>query len=1083
MRKFKNRALMCFIVLILIIVRVSSAQSSRSNRKKSQNNNLQNLSFDINNKDTSNDGLLAHQQNRPSRPNTGQKRRRKGHQRNEYDLRQLPDSTHPFQRFVESAPNGGLFPKPFNIAAKAKITANATCGSIEDEEFCRMADIYSPRQQSMCELCDASDIDSSHPIENAIDGTHSFWQSPTLAMGSEYEFVTIDIDLGQIYEIYSIKIKSAESPLPKAWILEKSIDGENYNEWQYFASSNADCLSRYNRPGRNLNYTLQSNEEIICTTQYSESIRLKYGEAKFVVMSQRNYDDSMLNFTLASHIRLRFQGLVKDIIEIENDRTPKWQPDQEDLLKRSYYSIQSIMVVGRCYCSGHAAKCRESDTESSLKLPQCECMHNTCGKNCDKCCPLYNQRPFRAGTPQKENKCEKCQCYGHATECRYSSDIDERNLSQNIKGKMSGGGVCVNCTKFTTGINCEKCMSGYYRPYDRAPDDDEPCIACNCSQKGSIGVCNEVGGECICKPGFSGPKCDICAVGYGGNDCEKCSCDVRGTIPGGECDESCQCKPHVTGEKCDTCKDGYFALSYDNPDGCLKCICSGLNITCESHSIERSFIESLEGWVVTDISKTQIAYPTRDVDTGFYVFGMYELSDVEAVYWSAPEVYLGNRLENYGSHFIFQIDYVIVRGDTSGKPTNGPNFILIGKNGMKIAFGDGIFTNSNASVKVPLMETNWYHVPKNVKDIITRLRRTDYKGDPVTRTQFMSVISDIDSILIRGTYHTDQAEAILRRAILYSGDLMTSNEVIENTDENSLSFVEKCHCPIGYTGLSCESCMFGHISIIENSSTHEKILKCLPCNCNGHSETCDVVNNQCGECIHNTTGERCEKCKIGFYGDATKGTPEDCKKCACPLNIDSNNFSDKCKLTNDGDYVCLNCPLGHSGPLGHCEKCEDGYYGNPLEIGSKCIRCECNEDESCDKITGKCIKCEGNTEGWRCDKCKKGYFGDPNIGCEVCECSEYGSVNNLCDSITGKCLCKENYKGKNCDQCEIGFVNISLACVSCDCNKNGSRDQNCDSNSGQCDCKPNVHGLKCDECDELFFGLNFDGCEGELQKI
>jgi len=59
-------------------------------------------------------------------------------------LRQLPDSTHPFQRFVESSPNGGLFPKPFNIAIKAKITANSTCGS-QVEEFCRLADMYSPR--------------------------------------------------------------------------------------------------------------------------------------------------------------------------------------------------------------------------------------------------------------------------------------------------------------------------------------------------------------------------------------------------------------------------------------------------------------------------------------------------------------------------------------------------------------------------------------------------------------------------------------------------------------------------------------------------------------------------------------------------------------------------------------------------------------------------------------------------------------------------------------------------------------------------------------------------------------------------
>ena len=553
-------------------------------------------------------------------------------------------------------------------------------------------------------------------------------------------------------------------------------------------------------------------------------------------------------------------GLLKNVSEIENERSLKWEPDEDDLLKRSYYSIQSIIAQGRCSCNGHAGKCREKIDENdknASKLPQCECMHNTCGKNCEKCCPMYNQKPFRIGTPQKENRCEKCQCHGHADECRYSPDIDKRSLSLNIKGKMTGGGVCVNCTKNTTGINCEKCLPGLFRPFDREPDDEVPCVPCNCSGKGTDGSCHPVGGECVCKPGYSGPKCDQCAIGFNGGDCEKCSCDIKGTIPGGECDDNCQCKSFVSGEKCDACMDGYFGLNLDNAEGCVKCYCSGIAGTCESFEVQRTSIETLEGWSVTDISKSQVAYPTRDNDTGFMVFGMYELQDIEAVYWSAPPMYLGNRLENYGSHFLFHMDWVIVRGDTSGKPTSGPNFILIGKNGMKIAFGDGTFKNSNASVDILMTEDGWYHVPKTVKDIITRLRRTEYRGDPVTRTQFMSVLSNLDSILVRGTFHTDQAEGILKRATFYTGDIDTSNDVSEEIfSSSSFNYVEKCHCPPGYAGLSCEECQFGHIAIHDNSTTHEKIIKCFPCDCNGHSNSCDVVESQCGECIHSTFGER-----------------------------------------------------------------------------------------------------------------------------------------------------------------------------------------------------------------------------------
>lgn len=135
--------------------------------------------------------------------------------------------------------------------------------------------------------------------------------------------------------------------------------------------------------------------------------------------------------------------MLKNVSEIDSERSLKWDPDDYNLEKRSYYSIQSIIAHGRCHCLGHAGKCREQVDDSVSKIPQCECMHNTCGKHCERCCPLYNQKPFRIGTPQKENRCEKCQCHGHAEECRYSPDIDKRNLSVNIRGKMMGGGVCM----------------------------------------------------------------------------------------------------------------------------------------------------------------------------------------------------------------------------------------------------------------------------------------------------------------------------------------------------------------------------------------------------------------------------------------------------------------------------------------------------------------------------------------------------------------------------------------------------------------------------------------------------------------
>lgn len=38
-----------------------------------------------------------------------------------------------------------------------------------------------------------------------------------------------------------------------------------------------------------------------------------------------------------------------------------------------------------------------------------------------------------------------CQCYGRGSGCVYNSTVDEMNLSIDIHGFYSGGGVCQNC--------------------------------------------------------------------------------------------------------------------------------------------------------------------------------------------------------------------------------------------------------------------------------------------------------------------------------------------------------------------------------------------------------------------------------------------------------------------------------------------------------------------------------------------------------------------------------------------------------------------------------------------------------------
>ncbi|CAG2167829.1 unnamed protein product, partial [Oppiella nova] len=87
-------------------------------------------------------------------------------------------------------------------------------------------------------------------------------------------------------------------------------------------------------------------------------------------------------------------------------------------------------------------------------------------------------------------------------------------------------------------------------------------------------------------------------------------------------------------------------------------------------------------------------------------------------------------------------------------------------------------------------------------------------------------------------------------------------------------------------------------------------------------------------CRHNTRGENCEICGDGYYGDATRGSPDDCTPCPCPLITPSNSFSPSCRLDSDGQPTCNACATGYSGR--NCEQCAFGYRGNPLQPGSRC---------------------------------------------------------------------------------------------------------------------------------------------------
>lgn len=76
---------------------------------------------------------------------------------------------------------------------------------------------------------------------------------------------------------------------------------------------------------------------------------------------------------------------------------------------------------------------------------------------------------------------------------------------------------------------------------------------------------------------------------------------------------------------------------------------------------------------------------------------------------------------------------------------------------------------------------------------------------------------------------------------------------------------------------------------------------------------------------------------------------------------------------------CL-CKEGYTSD--HCERCDVGFYGEPMVIDGKCQKCSCNDnndlsiDGSCHPTSGICDLCMNNTDGFHCEYCKPWYYGD-----------------------------------------------------------------------------------------------------------
>ncbi|VEL06786.1 unnamed protein product [Protopolystoma xenopodis] len=148
-----------------------------------------------------------------------------------------------------------------------------------------------------------------------------------------------------------------------------------------------------------------------------------------------------------------------------------------------------------------------------------------------------------------EAKSKACQCNDNSQLC----DFDE-----SLYRTTGSGSRCIACGNNTVGTHCELCLEGHYMN----PQRPTTCLHCDCDPTGTVGssqTCDS-DGQCACKPGVGGRKCDRCLddnYGFSAAGCQPCNCFPGGSLENrAQCDSKtgqCLCKDNVVGKTCSEC--------------------------------------------------------------------------------------------------------------------------------------------------------------------------------------------------------------------------------------------------------------------------------------------------------------------------------------------------------------------------------------------------------------------------------------------------------------------------------------------------------------------------------------------------
>ncbi|XP_066537522.1 netrin-4 isoform X2 [Hoplias malabaricus] len=400
-------------------------------------------------------------------------------------------------------------PRMGNLAVGRHLRTDTQCGSSSPEHFC-----YYDKTSCVpkCSVCDATATEQAHPPSAMTDSSfrhpRTWWQS---AQGMVTEILQLDMEV-EFYFTHLILI--FRSPRPAVMMLERSRDfGQTWSMLLLYAQN---CSGEFG--------VKDSNR---CTEKYSSAQPCSGGEVIYRALSPwdtlQPYDSEARDKLGITNLRVRL---------LQPQPCPCQLKDYNASQPTAPYAIYDLILKGACLCHGHSDQCvptggyhTTGHRSQHMVNGKCVCRHHTAGDHCERCDPLYNDRPWKPanGLTGEAHQCAKCKCNDHAESCHFDESVWLRS------GQRSGG-VC-HCLHHTEGRHCQLCQKGFYRHPHKPVTAPDSCISCVCHPVGAV-TCDPSSGDCICKPGVASPLCEQCFPGYWGfghYGCRPCHC-------AGECD-------------------------------------------------------------------------------------------------------------------------------------------------------------------------------------------------------------------------------------------------------------------------------------------------------------------------------------------------------------------------------------------------------------------------------------------------------------------------------------------------------------------------------------------------------------------